>query len=114
MTGTQRTAKNFKKRSSSKAGLGLSFDSTQVGSPALLTQKGVADFEKGGINRETAQKIIKVWEETGSRNPDDLRKFLLKRSATTAGVVLLQTLVDAGDQTLSTRLLLLASMQLGC
>ena len=74
-------------------------------------------LSKGGINRDVAKQIIKVpctwlsrasvvadadticgqvWEESGARSPDDLRKLLLKRSASSAGVVLLQTLLDIG------------------
>ena len=98
MTATPQTAKTFRKQSSNKAWVHSTVCIAWTGSGCIMKEGTAADFEKGGINRETAQKIIKVWEEIGSRNPDDLRKFLLKRSATTAGVVLLQTLVDAGDQ----------------
>ena len=39
---------------------------------------------------------VRVWEETGVTSSDALRKMLVKRSLSTAGVVGLQTLLDAG------------------
>jgi hypothetical protein len=53
-------------------------------------------MKQGGVDRATAQKILKVWESTGVKDSDQLRKLLLKRSLTSAGVVGIQTLLDAG------------------
>ncbi|KAK9806688.1 hypothetical protein WJX73_008613 [Symbiochloris irregularis] len=53
-------------------------------------------LKKGGVDQATAQRILKIWEETGSKSPDQLRKMLLGRSARTAAGILLQTLLDAG------------------
>ncbi|KAK9828622.1 hypothetical protein WJX72_001138 [[Myrmecia] bisecta] len=56
----------------------------------------MSDLKKGGIDKKTAQKILKVWEETGAASPDQLRKMLLNRSLTTVGTVFVQLLLDAG------------------
>ena len=56
-------------------------------------------MKKGGVDQATANRILKVWEETGAKSPDQLRKMLLGRSARTAAGVLLQTLLDAGMTT---------------
>ena len=57
----------------------------------------LADLKRGGVDQETAQRVLKVWEETGATSPDQLRKLLLGRSLKTAGLVGLQTLLDAGS-----------------
>ncbi len=53
-------------------------------------------MKKGGLDKATAQRILKVWEETGAASPEGLRKMLLGRSLRTVGVVSLQLLLDAG------------------
>lgn len=80
-------------------------------------------FKAGGVDQETAKKILARWEEvrscwtachclgtciatgsrcqaldmqTGATSPDGLRRMLLGRSLGTAGVVALQLLLDAG------------------
>ena len=67
-------------------------------------------MKKGGLDKATAQRILKVWEETGAASPDGLRKMLLGRSLRTVGVVSLQLLLDAGA--LATHNLLACSMVL--
>ena len=50
-----------------------------------------------GLDKATAQKILKVWEETGAgSSPDALRKMLINRSIRTLGTVLLQVGLDTG------------------
>ena len=83
----------------------------------------VKGFKAGGVDQETARKILARWEEvpfmldnvqslgmgiatrsrgqahymqTGATSPDGLRRMLLGRSLGTAGVVALQLLLDAG------------------
>ena len=53
-------------------------------------------LKKGGVDKETAQRILKVWEQTGAKSPDELRKLLVNRSLKAAGLVGVQTLLDAG------------------
>ena len=55
-----------------------------------------AGLKRGGVDKDTAQKILKVWEETGAKSPDQLRKLLVGRSLKAAGLVGFQTLLDAG------------------
>ena len=62
----------------------------------ILSTLSAADLKRGGVDQETAQKVLKAWEETGNSTPDQLRKLLLGRSLKTAGLVGLQTLLDAG------------------
>ena len=62
-------------------------------STIILAESGL---KKGGVDQATAQKILKVWEDTGAKSPDQLRRLLLGRSARTAVGVLLQTALDAG------------------
>ena len=89
--------------------------------PDMVVQ--VKGFKAGGVDQETAQKILARWEEvrscwttfnclgmciaprscyqaqymqTGATSPDGLRRMLLGRSLGTAGVVALQLLLDAG------------------
>jgi hypothetical protein len=66
------------------------------GSPSATQEKLVQDLKKGGVDKETAQRILKVWEETGAKSPDGLRKLLVGRSLKAAGLVGFQTLLDAG------------------
>jgi uncharacterized protein (UPF0218 family) len=49
-----------------------------------------------GLDKKTAQKILKVWEGSGASSPDELRKLLVKRSVQSVGAVLVQTVLDAG------------------
>ena len=50
-----------------------------------------------GLDKATAQKILKVWEQTGAgSSPDALRKMLINRSLRTLGTVLLQVALDTG------------------
>jgi hypothetical protein len=51
-----------------------------------------------GLDKQTAQKVLKAWEASGASSPDELRKLLVKRSVQSAGTVLIQTLLDAGTQ----------------
>ena len=60
----------------------------------------VQSMKKGGLDKATAQRILKVWEETGASSPEGLRKLLLGRSLRTVGVVALQLLLDAGTMQL--------------
>lgn len=53
-------------------------------------------MKNAGIDQATAKKIMEVWEKTGIEDVNSLRKLLLKRSLTSAGVVGFQTLLDAG------------------
>lgn len=53
------------------------------------------------MDKETAQKILGVWKETGAESPDQLRKLLVGRSLRAAGVVGIQIALDAGKPTLS-------------
>ena len=39
----------------------------------------MADFKKGGLDKATAQRVLKVWEETGATDPAGLKKLLVKR-----------------------------------
>lgn len=55
-----------------------------------------AGMKTAGIDQATAKKIMEVWEKTGIEDVSSLRKLLLKRSLTSAGVVGFQTLLDAG------------------
>lgn len=57
----------------------------------------VAGLKRGGVDQETAARILKVWEETGAKSPDKLRRLLLGRSLKAAGLVGFQTLLDAGE-----------------
>lgn len=50
-----------------------------------------------GLDKNTAQQILKVWENSGAKSPDELRKLLIQRSVRSAGAVLVQTVLDAGD-----------------
>ena len=50
-----------------------------------------------GLDKNTAQQILKVWEKSGAKSPDELRKLLIQRSVRSAGAVLVQTVLDAGD-----------------
>lgn len=71
----------------------------QKGTPPADPKKKeelVQGLKKGGIDQATANKILQVWQETGAESPDQLRKMLLKRSASIAAGVVLQTLLDAG------------------
>lgn len=61
-----------------------------------LTQHTLSSCLQLPLLQDTAKKIIEVWEQSGARSPDDLRKILLKRSAVSGGVVLLQSLLDVG------------------
>ena len=63
---------------------------------SLGTGTGHAGLKRGGVDKDTAQKILKVWEETGAKSPDQLRKLLVGRSLKAAGLVGFQTLLDAG------------------
>jgi Ca2+-binding EF-hand superfamily protein len=56
----------------------------------------VQGLKKGGVDKATAQRILKVWEQTGASSPDELRKLLVNRSLKAAGLVGFQTLLDAG------------------
>ncbi|CAK0779977.1 hypothetical protein CVIRNUC_004904 [Coccomyxa viridis] len=49
-----------------------------------------------GLDKNTAQQILQVWEKSGAESPDQLRKLLIKRSVQSAGAVLVQTVLDAG------------------
>lgn len=60
------------------------------------TNKLVDGMKKGGIDQDTAQKILDTWEKTGATSTDALRKMLLGRSLKTVGVVIFQLLLDAG------------------
>ena len=56
-----------------------------------------ADLKRGGVDAETAQRILSAWEETGAKSAEGLRKLLVGRSLKTAGIIGLQTLLDAGN-----------------
>lgn len=60
------------------------------------TSKLVEGMKKGGIDQNTAQRILDTWEKTGATSTDALRKMLLGRSLKTIGVVLVQLLLDGG------------------
>ena len=66
-----------------------------------------------GLDKATAQKILKVWEQTGAgSSPDALRKLLINRSLRTLGTVLLQVALDTGtDRAALTGML---DVKLGC
>ena len=49
-----------------------------------------------GLDKNTAQQILQVWEKSGAQSPDQLRNLLIKRSVQSAGAVLVQTVLDAG------------------
>ena len=49
-----------------------------------------------GLDNNTAQHILQVWEKSGAQSPDELRNLLIKRSVQSAGAVLVQTVLDAG------------------
>ena len=49
-----------------------------------------------GLDKNTAQQILQVWEKSGAQSPDELRNLLIKRSVQSAGAVLVQTVLDAG------------------
>lgn len=55
------------------------------------------DSVTAGLDKNTAQQILKVWEKSGAQSPDELRKLLIKRSVQSAGAVLVQTVLDAGE-----------------
>ncbi|BDA43763.1 hypothetical protein COCOBI_04-7790 [Coccomyxa sp. Obi] len=59
-------------------------------------EKKQADKLVKGLDKNTAKKVLKVWEQSGASSPDELRKLLVKRSVQSAGVVLVQTVLDAG------------------
>lgn len=56
-------------------------------------KKGLADQR---IDQATAKKILEMWRANGLEDPKEVKKLLLNRSLTTAGVILLQTFLDAG------------------
>ncbi|KAK9839200.1 hypothetical protein WJX81_000871 [Elliptochloris bilobata] len=59
--------------------------------------KDKADRLVRGLDKATAQNILKVWEQTGAgSSPDALRKMLINRSLRTLGTVLLQVALDTG------------------
>ena len=60
------------------------------------TNKLVEGMKKGGIDQDTAQRILDTWEKTGATSTDALRRLLLGRSLRTVGVVLFQLALDAG------------------
>ena len=60
------------------------------------TNKLVDGMKKGGIDADTAQRILDTWEKTGATTTDALRRMLLGRSLRTVGVVLFQLLLDSG------------------
>ena len=55
---------------------------------------------QAGLDKNTAQQILQVWEKSGAESPDQLRKLLIKRSVQSAGAVLVQTVLDAGKTSL--------------
>ena len=72
---------------------GKKIDSRKV---SEKTSKLVDGMKKGGIDQDTAQRILDTWEKTGATSTDALRKMLLGRSLKTVGVVLFQLALDAG------------------
>lgn len=59
-------------------------------------EKLIEGMKKGGIDQETAKRIMETWEKTGATSPNALRKMLLGRSLTSVAVVALQLLLDGG------------------
>ena len=55
-------------------------------------------FTGAGLDKATAQKILKLWDDAGAKSPDALRKMLVNRSLQAVGVAALQTLLDAGNK----------------
>lgn len=49
-----------------------------------------------GVDKAGARKILDTWKESGSDNPDALRKLFLKGSLRPLGVTFVQTLLDLG------------------
>ena len=56
-----------------------------------------ACFPRAGLDKATAKRVLQAWEASGASSPDELRKLLVKRSVQSAGAVLIQTLLDAGE-----------------
>lgn len=62
----------------------------------ITTTTSLTALKGTGIDQATAQKILKAWEGSGlAEDPDKLRKLLLSRSLRSAGLILLQALIDA-------------------
>jgi hypothetical protein len=59
-------------------------------------EKLVENFKKGGLDKQTAQRVLDVWKETGASDDQGLKKLFLKRSLTAAAALALQTGLDAG------------------
>lgn len=58
--------------------------------------KLVENFKKGGLDKETAKRVLQVWEESGAKDSEGLKKLLVRRSLTSALTIVIQTVLDAG------------------
>jgi len=58
--------------------------------------KFVEQLRKQGIEKNNAQRILKVWKEAGSDNPEQLRKLFIRGSLRPLLVGLMQLVFDAG------------------
>lgn len=52
---------------------------------------------QGGLDKATALKVLKRWEETGATDPASLTKMLRRRSLNTVLAILVQAILDAGE-----------------
>jgi len=59
-------------------------------------EKILEDMKKGGLDKATAQKVLKRWEETGATDADTLNKMLRRRSLGTVITIIVQAVLDAG------------------
>lgn len=58
----------------------------------------VSFLSQGGLDKATAMKVLKRWEETGATDPASLSKMLRRKSLDTVLAIVLQTVLDAGEQ----------------
>ena len=53
-------------------------------------------LRKQGMEPERAQRILQAWKESGSENPEQLRRLFLRGSLRPLSVILVQLFLDAG------------------
>lgn len=53
-------------------------------------------FADTGLDKATAQRVLKQWESESATDAESLKKLLRRRSLKTAGRIVIQTVLDAG------------------
>ena len=78
-------------------GNGDAKDETRSGSAFDESAKKYREqLEQQGISKESARRILEVWKEKGTENPDQLRRLFVRGSLVPLGVGALQLLFDLG------------------